>query len=183
MTRQQHYPTILCLLWLLLTAPIAVAQGYRQLTEEDFQGAPDINDPYLSHTKLRIGYRSSTFQKGNVFQIKFEVYLDINQKESWMKFDKIKNQRTLTALLNHEQGHFKIGALMQQELIQKLNNKKYSKHYKQEAATIFDRIARKYELLQHQYDQETKHMMDRDQQQLWDKKLDSLLFKTTLNAP
>ncbi|QNL49367.1 DUF922 domain-containing protein [Olivibacter sp. SDN3] len=174
----QHYRIIVCLLWLLLSAVITFAQGYRQLTEKDFRGTPDNKNPYLSNTKLRIGYRSSTVQKENIFQIKFEVYLDINQNESWIKFDKINDQRTLTALLKHEQGHFKLGALMQKELTQKLNNKKYTKHYKQEAATIFDRISQKYELLQLQYDQETQHMMDRNQQRLWDKKLDSLLFKT-----
>lgn len=112
MTKKKSYAFVIVLL--LGLSPV-YAQGYRKLSSNDFQGKPKSNDPYLSYTKLRIGYSSTATKRDGNYLLTFHVYLDINKAESWMKFDKISNQKTFIALLNHEQGHFKIGALMQQE--------------------------------------------------------------------
>lgn len=153
----------------------ACAQGYRQLTISDFQGPPDPKDPFVSHVKLRIGYQSTTLKQGNSYQVTFHVYLDVNKKESWIKHNKINTKAVLAEVLNHEQGHFKIGLLMQHELISRLNARKYSSHYKQEAATLFSKISNKYQAMQLQYDAETEHMMNREQQTIWDKKLNQAI--------
>lgn len=175
MAKKKSYAFVIVLLLGVLWLSPVYAQGYRKLNPNDFQGRPKLNDPYLSHTKLRIGYSSTTIKRDGNYLLTFHVYLDINKAESWMNFDKISNQKTFIALLNHEQGHFKIGALMQQELMHRLNTKRYSSHYKQEAATIFNKVAAKYHLLQIQYDQETRHMMDIEKQGQWDEKLDKSL--------
>lgn len=158
----------------------AHAQGYRQLTKSDFQGKPDENDPFVSQVKLRIGYHSTIVKKGNTYRVTFQVFLDVNQKESWIKFAKIKSREALAEVLNHEQGHFKIGLLMQRELIERLNARKYTKHYKQEAATLFNRIADKYQAIQLRYDAETTHMMNRKQQAVWDANLNQAIQNNTL---
>ncbi|WP_134091341.1 DUF922 domain-containing protein [Olivibacter sp. XZL3] len=158
----------------------AYAQGYRQLTKSDFQGKPDEKDPFVSQVKLRIGYQSTIVKKDNSYRVTFQVFLDVNQKESWIKFDKIKSPEALAEVLNHEQGHFKIGLLMQRELIKRLNARKYTSHYKQEAATLFNRVADKYQAIQLRYDAETTHMMNRKQQSIWDANLNQALQSNSL---
>ncbi|MCL4641312.1 MULTISPECIES: DUF922 domain-containing protein [Olivibacter] len=167
----------ICSLSLLLFATVlsscnkANAQGYRQLTISDFKGKADPKSPFISHVKLRIGYQSTTLKRVDSYQVTFHVFLDINPRESWIKFDKIKTPEVLAEVLNHEQGHFKIGLLMQHELISRLNARKYTSHYKQEAATLFNKVSNKYQAMQLRYDAETEHMMNRAQQAIWDKKL------------
>lgn len=177
MVKKKSYAFVIILLLGFFWIYPIYAQGYRKLNAEDFRGKPETNDRYLSYTKLRIGYSSTATKKGSNYSLTFHVYLDINKAESWMKFDKINSRETFVALLNHEQGHFKIGALMQQELMQRLKAKRYSSHYKQEAATIFNKVATKYHLLQLQYDKETRHMMNIEKQKQWDEKLNSSLIE------
>lgn len=156
---------------ILFSSPIANAQGYRQLTASDFQGKVDSKSPFVSQVKLRIGYHSTILKREDSYHVTFHVFLDVNPGESWIKFDKIKSSEMLSEVLNHEQGHFKIGFLMQRELINRLNARKYTSHYKQEAATLFNKISRKYQTMQLKYDTETDHMRNQKQQAIWDGKL------------
>lgn len=169
------FPKIILLVYVSSCLTLSYAQGYKKLTVQDFKGNPDINSPYISNIKLKIGYHSTIIKKKDKYHASFRVYLGVDSLRSWIKFSEVKDEAKLKSVLNHEQGHLKIGVLMQHELTDRLRTRSYTVHYKQEAAGIFNKVARKYQAMQEQYDQETQHMMHRQEQRRWDEKLDKML--------
>jgi len=67
----------------------------------------------------------------------------------------------------------------QQELLRAVAKTVFYADYQSQAAAIFNRIDAKYKQLNHDYDEDTQHMINRPQQQSWD-----AYFKKRLeNAP
>ncbi|RYE16872.1 MAG: hypothetical protein EOP51_25000 [Sphingobacteriales bacterium] len=74
-------------------------------------------------------------------------------------------------VLKHEQGHYAIAYLQQQELLRTLGRTRFGRDYNIVAKQIFDRIDAKYRKLNTAYETETNHMVNREQQVSWDKYL------------
>jgi len=74
----------------------------------------------------------------------------------------------LAEILKHEQGHYTIAYMEQQEVLREVNKIRFRADYQQRAAEIFNRIDAKYKQLNLDYDDDTAHMTNRVQQHSWD---------------
>ena len=138
---------------------------YRLLTWADFTGKPDNNSPYQANTYWQINYTLTGVNFiGDTAKLKgFSVTLTLNENKSWVK------EGTQTAsLLKHEQGHFDIGFICQQEIIKQINSGVFLKvDFQNKLKAIFSTTLEKYHAMQLKYDLETDHSKNEQSQDKW----------------
>jgi hypothetical protein len=164
------------ILWLGVTA--ANAQSFRKLTVDDFQGAPDpAAGNVIAYTHCSIDYNYVAKKERNYYMLSFNIKLTVNNNRSWMDKKRVTSREMLAEILKHEQGHYNIAYLEQQELLREVSKTVFYGDYQSVAKSIFDRIAAKYHQLNLDYDADTQHMVDRQQQHSWD-----MFFKKRLGS-
>lgn len=92
----------------------------RLLTWDDFTGKPDKSSVHEANTYWKLNYRFQgiTFNGDTAKFNELSVKLELDKDKTW-----IKSGKETPGLLKHEQGHFDIGLLCQQEIIHQFNNK------------------------------------------------------------
>jgi hypothetical protein len=139
----------------------------RPLTWDDFKGPPDQSSYYYANTFWNITYNINGISfKGDTATInRFSVILKLDEYFCWVKPDKQTD-----ILLKHEQGHFDLGLICQQEIITQLNNTVFFKaDFQKQLPNIFSSILEKYRLLGIKYDEETDHSNNQAAQDIWNK--------------
>ncbi|MDT3403973.1 DUF922 domain-containing protein [Mucilaginibacter terrae] len=171
------YVKLICVFVLFILSTGAVkAQGYRQLTADDFTGqVPAGSGFYVAHTSCNVTMRYNVQSYRSNYRLTFYIPLVFNPERSWINRKMIRNDEMMDEVLHHEQGHYVIAFLMQQELIRELNAFHYTGDYQRQANNIFNRIDEKYRRMNAAYDSETMHMQDRKQQANWTAYLDRQL--------
>ena len=155
----------------LCVTDFAFAQtSYRQLTANDFRGAPQATgDNTVAHTKCTIDFKYvlAGIEDGT-HVLNFDVRVLLRPDKSWINFRRVTTQAMLRRVLNHEQGYYNISCIEQQEILREANRMRFSENYRYEASALFDRIHAKYAVLNENYDIDTRHMLDDKQQHSWD---------------
>ncbi|MGZ3813174.1 MAG: DUF922 domain-containing protein [Mucilaginibacter sp.] len=146
----------------------ASAQPYRQLTVNDFEGTPRSHTAVIAYTNCTIDFRYEAHRKNGYYLLDFNIRLNMNRDKSWMDRSRITSQEMLAEILKHEQGHYTIAYMEQQELQRTVADTRFGADYQYRAQEIFDRIDAKYKQLNHDYDEDTGHMTNRVQQNSWD---------------
>ncbi len=146
----------------------ASAQPYRQLTADDFEGAPRSHTGVIAYTNCTIDFRYEAYRKNGYYSLDFNIRLIMNKDRSWMDMSRITSPEMLAEILKHEQGHYIIAYLEQQELLREVGKTRFGSDYQYRAQEIFDRIDAKYKQLNLDYDEDTGHMTNRVQQNSWD---------------
>lgn len=154
---------------LLMRTWVLSAQPYRQLTLDDFGGAPHRGTPTIAYTHCSIDFKYTAMRKEGYYLLNFDIRLEMNKDQSWIDRARITSAQMLTEILDHEQGHYIIAYFEQQELLRIVGKTRFGSDYKERAQEIFDRIHGKYEQLTLDYDEDTNHSQNRIQQQSWDK--------------
>jgi len=155
---------------LLIVFPgLAKAQSYRQLSVDDFQGAPHHDGLAVATTACFIDLKYDVHARNGIYQLKFHVSLLFDTERSWIDRTRLNSSEMITDVLKHEQGHYNIDYIEQQELQHELESRQYSDNYKDEVSTIFDRIHAKYDQLNKDYDDDTEHSQNKKQQASWDR--------------
>jgi len=147
--------------------------GNRPLTWNDFTGKPDKESSHDANTYWNIDYSFKGFQykADTAVFTGLTVKLEFNSKQSWIKKD-----RQTDALLKHEQGHFNIGILCAKELQQTFTSTVFFKKDVQvKINALFGDIMKKYHEMGLQYDKETDHSKNKDEQRRWDELLQGKL--------
>ena len=134
----------------------------RKLTWEDFKGRPDKTTNLLAMTQAGIGYEVAC----NNGELKLKIYCYFNAKKSWTK------ETDSDDLLRHEQLHFDITELYTRQLRKKLSEvtdpcgkdiKELDKAYSNIFKACSDR--------QNDYDRESEHSLNDEQQKMWEEKI------------
>ncbi len=152
----------------LFVSLAARAQPYRQLTINDFQGTPRQNSATVAYTNCSIHFSYKARREKEYYLLDFDIELTLNSDKSWMDKRRITSDEMLTEVLKHEQGHYIIAFMEQQELLRAVSKTVFYDDYQYQAKAIFDRIDAKYKQLNHDYDADTNHMLNREQQESWD---------------
>ncbi|MBC7873744.1 MAG: DUF922 domain-containing protein [Ferruginibacter sp.] len=160
-------PAIILFSCLTVTAQKIIINGKetsRPLTWKDFPGTPDYDVSYSAFTYWNVTYRYDAFRLiGDTVKWEVVVTLDLG-KNSWKKKDKITD-----TLLKHEQGHFDVGIICAMELQQQINAAVFLKNnYQVKLSALVKEVVDKYKKLDLQYDAETNHHINREQQWKWD---------------
>jgi|SRR6185436_9810935 len=144
---------------------ISGKNGNRKLEWADFTGKPDANSTFYAHTWYTLKYSyNNVVTNGDQATIDgFEAILELDPNKSWVRTDKTSDE-----LLEHEQGHFNIGIMCMRELLTTVNGTSFSKSdYAEALRNIFREVMRKYNDMNVQYDNETEHFKNKEQQQKW----------------
>ena len=147
----------------------ARAQPHRLLTVNDFLGAPQSDGRgVIAYTNCTIDFKyQASHNNGNYF-VHANVRLFMNNYKSWIDRSRITGSAQLAEVLKHEQGHYTIAYLEQQEILRAIEHTRFSYNYNAEAMNLFNRIDAKYRQLNQDYDEDTEHMVNRQQQHSWD---------------
>ncbi len=145
----------------------------RLLKWDDFRGSPDHGSPYFAFTYWNTSCKYDAFMfKGDTVKWKVQITLDLGQN-SWKKKDKVND-----SLLKHEQGHFDVGILCAMELQEKINKTIFLRNnYQSKLSTLIKETVDKYKKMDLQYDEETRHYANREQQWKWDAFFDSKITR------
>jgi hypothetical protein len=140
-----------------------------KLTWPDFQGTKPANDPFLAATKSSFAgkfFGVSLPQFDNVqgsFKLKDEVVITItfDKTKSWKDIDNLGNTEQ-GFLLDHEQGHYDLTALMARDVfidIMQLKSKTWSAELtgRNEVVTLLNDAQAKLVKLQAAYESETQN--------------------------
>lgn len=157
-----------CALLCSLLAP-ARAQPHRMLTVNDFLGAPRANGRgVIAYTNCTINFSYQASQNNGNYILHANVRMYMNNYKSWMDRSRISSADQLAEVLKHEQGHYTIAYLEQQEVLRTIEHTRFTYNYNAEAMAIFNRIDARYKQLNQDYDDDTEHMVNRQQQHSWD---------------
>jgi len=141
----------------------------RKLTWTDFTGKPESGTDRAALSSIQIHI---DFQFANN-DLQWNIRCRFNKKKSWGK------TRT-DYILAHEQAHFDITEIHARKLherylaYKKTNGKDHSK----ELQRIYQQTMTEENEMQTAYDRETNHSIRKEQQELWLKKVDSLIQAT-----
>lgn len=148
---------------------VAYAQSFHQLTIDDFQGTPRYNKQgVIAYTNCTIDFRYEAHREPGYYRLDFNIRLILNNDKSWMDKRRVTSEAMLAEILKHEQGHYLIAYLEQQDLLRTVSRTVFQSDYQYVAKNIFDSIDAKYKQLNYSYDADTQHMLNRTQQQSWD---------------
>lgn len=147
----------------------ATAQSYKILTVRDFEGQPKHGGDAIAYTHCSVGYQYFAKPEHGYYQLDFNISLDMDKDQSWLDRSKITSGSMMSEVLNHEQGHYIIAYLEQQELLREVSKTVFQADYRYRAQEIFDRIHAKYAQLNLDYDADTEHSLNKVQQTSWDK--------------
>jgi len=155
-------------IWLSFTS-FCSAQGYHQLTNDDFRGnIGNISMGVIANTNCTIDFKYVAHQQNGYYRLDFDIRLVLNNNKSWIDRRRVTSAEMLNQILKHEQGHYTVAFMEQQELIRTVSRTVFHEDYQSEARRIFNRIDAKYKQLNLDYDAATRHMLNREQQQSWD---------------
>jgi len=148
----------------------AQSSGYHQLRVEEFQGFPDVTSrDNVAYTNCYIDFNyHAKSERGSTVLLTCDVKLIFDREKSWINHTKVTSAKMIKDILDHEQGHYMIAYMEQQELLRTINKTRFDTNYQIEASNIFDRIHEKYKQLSLDYDDDTGHMQNHEQQHSWD---------------
>jgi hypothetical protein len=145
------------------------AQPYKTLTIDDFLGAPASgNSHVIAYTNCSIEFKYQASRRNGYYLLACDIRLIINHYKSWLDRSRVTSPEMLQEVLNHEQGHYTIAYLEQQELRRVVGQTLFGADYQYQAMNIFNQIDAKYKQLNRDYDEDTGHMANREQQKSWD---------------
>lgn len=177
-----RFVRVMCALALCLVGmgTAKAQQPYRQLTPNDFTGRiPAGSAMYIAYTNCTISldYKIISARNG-YYNLAFNVQMALNHNKSWMNRQRINSPEMMAEVLRHEQGHYQLAYLLQQELQRTLSQTRYTANYQAQVNAIFARVNAEYKQLNADYDDDTNHMLDRKQQTAWANWLNQQVMQT-----
>ena len=141
----------------------------RPITWSDFQDKPRAGN-FEAEVFTGIGFNEQTVVENGLIKLTIAVKVYLPKSAAWAKGDKD------SYALDHEQRHFDIAKII-------------GEHFKQKIAAMvlavwdydgfineqYLETLREQTRMQNQYDRETRHGMDREEQEIWDKRIDNEL--------
>ena len=141
------------------------AEGNRPLQWKDFTGRADNSSSFFAYTRWKSNFKFGPMQaKGDSVMVSgFEITIELDPEKSWVKKEKATDN-----LLLHEQGHFNIGLIYMKDLLQKVPATTFSRaRFQQEIKAILDDTNKRYNEMSQQYDNESGHSKNKDEQERW----------------
>lgn len=159
--------SVICAVALCFIDMLTAKAQYKLLNVNDFQGSPQRNG-HVAYTNCTIDFSYQPTSMGRFYQLAFNIRVVMNKDRSWIDRSRITSNEMMADILKHEQGHYALAYMMQQEMLRVFNNTRYGSNYEQQVNTIFAAIKSKYQQLNNDYDEDTNHSIDRKQQVAWD---------------
>lgn len=137
----------------------------KKLTWKDYKGSPDTNSDAAASTTtyISIEYNITNNSFGYKIQMRF------SKTRSW-------GLHKTEYILSHEQGHFDIAEIFARKLHKTMSAYTFDKRsYQKELKKIYDDILEEKEKMQDDYDNETRHSINKEKQAEWLTKIKEML--------
>ncbi len=135
-------------------------KGNQLLQWADFEGEVKDTSSFDAECFANVSYEY-VFYSPNDFR--FDVYANFDRNNSWRRKEMQSDE-----LLRHEQLHFNIAELFADRLKFEFENYIYSEDYETEIVGIFNRVKVAYHQMQDEYDEETNHSLNKEEQKKWE---------------
>jgi len=168
----------------------------RRLTGDDFQGPIENANETIARTyaTMQLDWNEKIFQDGLSYNFKIEnIKTDsiFGRKKSWAKPEFYENNERHSRMLKHEQGHFdlceectrqlrdKVMHLEGQDFTCEGDNEEERKEFAHKEATkimeeIYNPESQRHTNLQREYEEQTNHGWNIEQQNIWDARFQQL---------
>jgi predicted secreted Zn-dependent protease len=153
---------------LLFICAAAAAQPYKKLTSTDFRGKPQTGTNEIAFTHCSISYSYTAHKEGDYYRLDFNILLVMDHDRSWINRDMVNTSEKMTDILKHEQGHYNLAYMEQQELLRTVSHTVFRDNFRSVADGIFKRVNEKYQQLNLDYDDDTQNSTNLAQQRSWD---------------
>lgn len=141
------------------------------LSIEDFKGMPADNSAPVAITSSGFLFKAGFKNSGSEATLVITVFCNFDKNQSWMK-EAGRN----AYILGHEQHHFDISYLSTLAFIEKLKQAHFSiSNYREKLNSIYNSSIEQMEQLQQQYDGETQNGKLKEQQMVWNGKIEERL--------
>jgi hypothetical protein len=141
---------------------------------EYFTGKPDSTSNFWATTNWGVYYKYTiTSFHADTIKINLKVW-HVLKGNSWILPEKESDQ-----LLHHEQGHFNLAILCEDEFKKAIDTTTFlMTGYDQKINLIFNSVLNNIAEMEKQYDKETNHMYNLDEQKQWDEKIKKMIKET-----
>ncbi|MDQ2753422.1 MAG: hypothetical protein M3R72_10415 [Bacteroidota bacterium] len=145
----------------------------RKLSWSDFTGEVDKSSAFSAMTYWSINYSyQARWHQSDTAYVTFTIHPRFESK-SWVK----RNLKS-DELLQHEQGHYDLAIICAEMLKGKFSSYTFFKEdYTQKIDSIFQSTHQLIKQIELQYDTETNHMLNREEQKQWNSNIRKLLEK------
>ena len=145
----------------------------KPLTWGDFKGIPDNHHFGGAITASGYVFDADIKIEGKVIYLNIGVYTYFSKKNSWKKPGITSDYH-----LQHEQHHFDITRISAENFINSVAKAKFTKdNYQRLVSSLFDQSYKECNMLQEQYDNETQHSVNKNEQLIWNDKIADLVRK------
>ncbi|MFK7811738.1 MAG: DUF922 domain-containing protein [Maribacter sp.] len=142
-----------------------------RLNWKNFQGKVPLSARAAATTASGITYRFSTSGTKENMEVDFKIDTFFYPTKSWYQPELCD-----ALILSHEQLHFDISELFARKMKKRLHQETFThRNVKAKVKTIYREIMKELDAFQDQYDSETNFSRDREQQLIWNKKIENLL--------
>ncbi|MBC7874569.1 MAG: DUF922 domain-containing protein [Ferruginibacter sp.] len=163
------------LLYLFTIPSILVAQSKeeellewsasRKLTWADYKAQPDPQSDAAASTTTHLAINYNMSSKGFTYSIASRF----SKTRSW-------GLHKTEYILSHEQGHFDIAEIFARKLHKEMGAYKFDKKtYQKDLKKIYEKVTEEKEETQNDYDNETRHSINKEKQREWLKKIAEML--------
>ncbi len=143
----------------------------KNLKWSDFAALPKDQGIVAAVTFSGFGYQASMSSSGAATDLKIKVYCYFNKSKSWVKPDK-----KTSYILAHEQRHFDISYIAACIFIDRIQSTVLDKsQINTWLPKIYEETVQFMETMQEQYDAETKNGQAPAAQEIWNKKISSMI--------
>ncbi|HMI05001.1 MAG TPA: DUF922 domain-containing protein [Pedobacter sp.] len=155
-----------------------ITKDFMQIDLSFFQGSAPKNSPYASMTFIDYDYQFAVESNSRTGEVKVNLTVNIapNSTKSYLDVSRV-HKNDIDRLVNHEQGHIIIGFIIGKKVEDELNACRYTRNYKEEIRTNYQKFYSRYEKIQLEYDKQTRHGANLEAQEHWNKKLRVYLDK------
>ena len=148
-------------------------QQDRRLIWPDFQGEPDEESDFRAMTNWQLSYDFQLSKAKGEINSRFNVYAFFDHQKSWVKEGNGSDE-----LLQHEQLHFDIAELFARKLRKQFAIYSFkSENYQEELIQLFDAGLDSCNQVHNQYDLDTEHGLNLENQNDWQQKIDLELMQ------
>lgn len=135
----------------------------KKLTWADFQGTEPRGQDYAASSSTGISFTYSVKRYGDDMDLDYSVKCHFYPEESW--YDR---SSASAYILKHEQTHFDISELHARILRKLISEASFSKDLKIEIKAIYKEVEKQRGKMQHRFDTETNHSINKEKEFLWE---------------
>ena len=143
-----------------------------KLTWESFKGQIPVETPYAASVNTGVGLKWSYSTGEGKIDLQYNVEAYAQPNFSWV-IEKEKDAE----LLKHEQLHFDITEVHARMLRKRISEYQFGRNIRKPMQRMLGEIKYEREKMQNDYDKETEHSKNKEQQKIWEDKVALLLEK------